>query len=360
MTNIGQGGGKQRENAIDLLEWQRVGCSMPASPSPFYERLFAACIEDIRSGNRAIEARLESTPMAYDAAVGLRLFAGVQRCWFEGLIPALDDCWPQPDVTGDAAKAYAVMRELFENPPALLLDWLTRDPQTNEVGRAAGLAAGLAEIVRLTRKPVRLLEIGSSGGLNLRLDHFAFENALGNVWGDPSSALRFGADAYEGSPPFGSGIQIAQRKGCDLNPIDASHDAGALQLLSYVWPDQPARQTRLRNALAVAREHPVAIDQAHAADWVEEHLVPEPGFVTVLMHSIMWQYLPEAEQTSIRKVLFDRGAGTGESAPIAWLTLEPPPEIAEHANVTVTVWPTGQSKVVAHSGYHGPPVKWLG
>ena len=356
MTYLGESGGKQREPVNDLLVWQRLGTSALSSKSPFYDRLFELCIADHNAGNADIAALLERTPMSYDAAVGLRLLAGVQRCWLAGIASELDAVWPTAEQSGDADRAYAVMQTMFRDPPALLLDWLTRDPQTNEVGRSAGLAIGLDLIAQGTGLPVRLFEIGSSGGLNLRIDEYGYTDAHGHSWGNANSPLQFGADAFSTDLQFWGHAVIAERRGCDLNPIDASTEAGGLQLQSYVWPDQQLRVKRLHDALRVARKFPVMVDRSSAAPWIDEHFVSKPEFVTVLMHSIMWQYLPESEQTEIRALIDQRGSVARSDAPMAWLTLEPSPEMV-HANVTVTVWPGGEPRVVATSGFHGPPIR---
>ncbi len=355
MTYLGEPGRKRRESAHDLLVWQRLGTTATSSKSPFYDRLFELCIADNASGNNDIEELLERTPMSYDAAVGLRLFAGVQRCWLAGIAPDLDAVWPTAMQSGDADRAYKIMQTMFRDPPELLLDWLTRDPQTNEVGRSAGLAIGLDAIAHETGLPIRLREIGSSGGLNLRLDRYAYAEGTGNSWGNVHSDLRFEPDAFGPGLQFRGCAEIVERRGCDLNPIDVTTEAGALQLQSYVWPDQHVRIDRLRAALRVASEFPVTIDQSSAAPWVDTHFVSKPGFVTVLMHSIMWQYLPEYEQIAIRAVIDQRGANASADAPMAWLTLEPAPEMVQ-ANVTVTTWPVGEARVVATAGFHGPPV----
>ena len=77
--------------------------------------------------------------------------------------------------------------------------WLGNAPQTNEVGRAAVLTAGLLVIAARFGQPLRLLELGASAGLNLNLDLYGYD--LGGLRaGDPASPLQVRPD-WEGPPP---------------------------------------------------------------------------------------------------------------------------------------------------------------
>src|SRR5262249_4531229 len=160
----------------------------------------------------------------------------------------------------------------------------------NEVGRSAVLVGGFLIVARESGLPLRLLELGTSAGLNLRFDRYWYE-ARGATFGDPGSAVRF-VDLWDRPPPFSTGLLIAERTGCDRDPIDATTEDGAITLLSYVWPGLDHRFTMLCAALAIARDFPVTIDQAEIPAWLKERLrEPAPGHATVVFHSITWQYL---------------------------------------------------------------------
>ena len=171
MTSTNAEAERPEFSAAELLRWHEAGCMLGSSPSPFYAELFGRFATDCEEGSPAIADVLARAPMTLNAASPLRLMGGVHRGVLAGEAPALAAVWPTAErPMGDVDAAYALLRELFAAPPASLLDALTRDPQTNEVGRSAALAVGLARIGRVTEKPIRLFEIGSSAGLNLRID----------------------------------------------------------------------------------------------------------------------------------------------------------------------------------------------
>jgi hypothetical protein len=139
--------------------------------------------------------------------------------------------------------------------------------------------------------------------------------------------------------------------------LDPTSEDGRLTLLSYVWADQSGRLQMLRNALAVASRLPVRVEAAPAADWLAARLADTRERVaTVVYHSIVMQYLEAAEKERLREVFAEAGARASSTAPLARLTLEPG---GEEAHLRLTTWPGGAERLLATSGYHGRPVRWL-
>jgi hypothetical protein len=108
------------------------------------------------------------------------------------------------------------------------------------------------DIARSTGLPFRLLEIGCSAGLNLRWDRYCYETACGE-WGPAGAPVVFENSFSGNALPLDVAVDVLERRGCDLNPIDPTTKEGRLRLLSFVWPDQTARFRQLSNAIEVAR-----------------------------------------------------------------------------------------------------------
>lgn len=159
-------------------------------------------------------------------------------------------------------------------------------------------------------------------------------------------------------PRFDIPVTIAERRGCDASPIDPCTEDGRLTLQSYVWPDQLERFGQLAAAIEVAHRVPAQVEKANAADWVETVLEEQVvGVATVLYHSIVWQYLSEIDRARVRGTILERGEAATHECPLAWLRLEPANSVA---NVRLQLWPGGEDRLLARSGFHGKPVRWLG
>ncbi|MBL7315214.1 DUF2332 family protein, partial [Escherichia coli] len=106
-------------------------------------------------------------------------------------------------------------------------------------------------------------------------------------------------NAWLGELPPTATVRIVERHGYDIAPIDVTSPDGELNALSYIWPDQTDRLERLRGAIAVARNIPADLHRqaAHAA---VAGMTLTDDALTVLWHSITWQYLPADERAAIR------------------------------------------------------------
>ena len=225
---------------------------------------------------------------------------------------------------------------------AALLPWLDSAPQTNEPQRSAALMTGLLEVAARFGKPIELIEIGSSAGLNLNIARYRFD--LGGVVVGPDDAVLTMVPEWRGpSPPAPTAtapMRIVGARGCDLRPIDLTDPAAEGRVAAYIWVDNPERLERLKVAAALVRAHPPRIDRADAADWVEARLAePQPeGTARVLMHSVTWQYLPAETQARITAAMERAGAAASEDRPLAWVTMEPDRDLSAH-RIGVRMWP---------------------
>jgi hypothetical protein len=341
---------------VGIIRIHQLACS--GMGSPFYADLLERMADDVLAGGpvgRFLAGQLDTS---YEEAVPLRFLGGVHRLVLAGRAPELAARFPSVGGDGDAAAAWPALLSVLDSHADAVRDALTRPPQTNEVGRSAALVGGFLVVARETGLPLRVLEVGSSAGLNLRFDRYWYESD-GTGYGDAASPVRFAGLWADGRPPLGAAITIADRRGCDRDPIDARTEDGRLTLLSYVWPGQTERFTMLRAALDVARDVPVAIDRAGIPDWLGRQLgEPAPDRATVVFHSIVWQYLTDAERATAEAALATAGERATAGAPLAWLRLEPSADLT-HTELRVTTWPGGEERLLARCHYHLGPMQWV-
>jgi hypothetical protein len=353
-----------RAKLLETLELQKVGFELErggVQPCPFYARLGAQFMQDVERGGAVWGWLAPHASAAFDQAYVLRLLGALHRMALTGDSPDLVARFPSTGGDGDADATYRIVVDLLADPPPLLVDMMSRPPQTNEVGRSIALTSGLLVLAEQLRMPISLREIGSSAGLNLRLDTYWYQEGE-HGYGNPHSKVRFG-DRWQGTPPpFDADLRIVDRRGCDQDPIDATSPDGAMTLLCYVWPEPEWRFVLARAAIEQARDVPVTIDKDDAVLWLPRVLADrEPGTATVVMHSVMWQYLGDEGRAAARQAIEGVGATATKDTPLAWLRLEPHPETFFPGELRLRVWDGTDhgDALLAHSGFHGGPLTWL-
>jgi hypothetical protein len=322
-----------------------------ANAAPVYGRMCAAVAAGLTRatpiGRRILDWPGEPTR----DALPLRLFGGLHALVQAGQDAGLASVYAG-EVTNQAAIVAILERVLAEHEVALL-PWLDGPPQTNEPGRSAALMLGLLEVARRHGPKVELLEIGSSAGLNLLIDRYRFDLG-GTVLGPADSPVTI-TPVWKGPPAMAVPLDIVSVRGCDVAPLDATDPAVAARLAAYVWPEAPERLARVRAAIAMLRMQGVSLDRADAADWIEARLAePQPAGVTrVLMHSVVWQYLPENVAERVRLAMQAAGKRATAERPLGWVMMEPDRAFG-HQTIRVRSWPgTGEWATVATAHAHG-------
>jgi hypothetical protein len=345
------------ERMAERVRTQARACE--ALGSPFYAALLQLVADDVLADGPAASVLAGHEDDPGPSALALRLMGTVHRLVLSGQAPELAAHYPSAGGDGDPQAAWPPLRRLLQERPLQISAGLVDAPQTTEVGRAAVLLGALTGLLGPDPLPVRLWEIGCSGGLNLRADRFRYRSADGGVWGTMSPVE---LDPAWTNRPVDSRVpvRVVERVGGDISPIDPTTDDGAIRLASYVWPDQAARMRRLRGAILVAREHPATLVRATAADFLAD-LRPADGALTVLWHSVMWQYLPEGEQQRVLARIDRIGAEASDSAPFAHIAFEPrrlTPAGRHRFVAAVRSWPGGDERIVGEAPAHGIPVTW--
>ncbi|MGL5929677.1 MAG: DUF2332 domain-containing protein [Dermatophilaceae bacterium] len=324
--------------------------------SPMYAGLLEHVADDIRAGGPAWQVLEDLSGCVEGAYPALRLLGSVHRLVLQGRVPELARHYPSVGGT-PGVELWSAFRGVLDAHATELRDLVRHPPQTNEVGRSAALLGGFATVAAESGLPLRVLEIGASAGLNLVWDHYRYRSGTWS-WGSPDAAVCID-DVFAGPAPDLPWVRVAERAGCDLEPIDVTEESGRLVLRSFLWPDQRARQERLEAAVEVFRAvvpRP-RVDRADALTWLPERLAESrPGVATVLTHSVLTTYLDDAARAMLDDEIERAGAAATADTPFARLSLET--DDAGGFEVRLRSWPGGRDRLLGTVGGHGLPVRW--
>ncbi|MGI8523803.1 MAG: DUF2332 domain-containing protein [Nocardioides sp.] len=354
---------------IEAFRSQAAACSRLGSP--MYDALLRRWADDLEAGGPTLAVLRGHEHDAGPSGLALRLAGTLHRLVLTGECVELGGFYPTTGGVWEPERAFPWVLGATERLREPLREGLSRAPQTNEVGRAGALIGALRLLAARHRRPVRLVEIGASGGLNLQADRFRVDLGPGAGYGPADSPVRL-VDAWHGDlPELAPSVEVVERAGCDLAPVDVTTEDGRLTLTSYVWPDMTARHERLTGAIELARRDPVAVRAQGAGDFVEGLTLADET-LTVLWHSVMWQYLPREEQHRVRAAVERLGGSATEGRAtegrategraFAHVFMEPTRRTADAEHeflLCLEEWPgSGERQVLATVAPHGLPVLW--
>ncbi len=290
-------------------------------------------------------------------ALPLRLAGGLHALHLADEDPALSAIYLEQRVSNPAE----LVADAIERHEAFLMPWLDGPPQTNEAGRSWAYAAAMLWLIdKGLPAQFALNEIGSSAGINLMMRRYRYD--LGGVTAGPQGAQMRLTPEWRGNPPPDGKFDIVAARGCDVAPVDLTDPAQALRLRAYIWPEFTERFARMDAAVAAANTMPPEIAREAADVFVERVLAeePEPGVTRAILHTIVWQYVPEDQRARVTEAIEAAGARATAETPLAWISLEANRDTHRH-ELSVRFWPGGeewQRLGVAHP--HGSWVEWEG
>lgn len=262
-----------------------------------------------------------------------------------------------------ASEAYPVFREFcLKNREGLRLLLPGARLQTNEVTRCANLLPAF-ELVsrRAERRPLALIEVGASAGLNLNWDRYGYryDNLL---MGDPRSPVQL-ACSLKGSrlPPFPEVMPlVTQRIGIDLAPLDPNHPLDVDWLLACIWPEEIQRYRLLTAAIKLARQYPPTLLEGDACELLPEVLASVPAEATVcLWHSYALMQGPTVVYERVVQQLLE----ASRTRTISHLSLELDPARGQEPRLELFTYRGGELASydwLATCEVHGEAMEWHG
>jgi hypothetical protein len=349
----------------EALRQQAIWCQ--AFDSRFTAELCDVMADDFEAGGIVAHLTGDWPTHPIQDALSLRLAGALHAIVLSEPDGSLAQVWPRGGSSWSMAEAWPVASATLRARESWVREFLKSPPQTNEVRRSMGLWPGLCAAAEAFEGPMDVLELGASAGLNLSMDHFHYDGGTWQ-WDSPIPGPRVAMSTqWSGpAPQFPAHASIRNRGACDQNPLNAGKAEDRLRLRSYIWPDQPERLERLNAAMEIAEAQSITLDAGDAADWIRGKLATRAkDALTVIYHSVFFQYPPQSVREAITLAIETEGARATSAAPLAWLRFEPGGILGrtqDGVGMTLELieWPSGRRRILADIDPHGRFVHWHG
>ena len=311
------------------------------SPGSATVRLMRSCARDDLALNLLPEEPSWDTPHRLLAAVRWLVYAGEVEDFFGD-----PDPWP-------------AFRDVLETHA----DWAARfvreqTVQTNEVQRCWVLLPLFLTVSRAARgRPLDLIELGTSAGLNLFWDRYHYRYGAG-TWGDARSPLHLTGEERSPVPAdlLDINVDVRRRRGIDLNPIDVTSDDG-LRLLRCFDPSEEA--TARREAAAdVIRKQPPELLRGDYLDLLPGLLQQrDESALTVVFQTISTVYLSNEERQRLHAIIEAAAA----EAPLGWISTPTPEEHGQRRGdypLELALWPGTPRHIAARMNTRAEWIEW--
>ena len=150
--------------------------------------------------------------------------------------------------------------------------------QTNEVRRAAYLYPCFCYIFEKVKKPISLVEIGTSAGLLLLWDQFSYSYGSSQRYGNLESTINICSE-IKGSyfPPLSQKCPpVEKRIGIDLHINDLTNQEDLLWLKSLVWPEHQERRNLLEKASSYLKTTQINLIEGDAIELLYDTVASLP------------------------------------------------------------------------------------
>ena len=323
--------------------------------SPFYERLARGVAADPDLLALAALTRPDQDPPLMLLAAVHYLLLQDPREPLAAYYPSVAGAAALPGDPAPLFRAFCLQR--WDAIAGILA---TRRVQTNEVQRCASLLPAFGVVAQAGGgRPLALLELGPSAGLNLLWDRYGYDYGPAGWAGDADSPVRLTCEPRgHRAPPLPRPLpRVAARAGVDLDPVDVRDAAAVLWLRALIWPGGEARAEQLERAVALARENPPRLVAGDALALLPHMLAEMPVDATAcVFDSFVAGQLSAGQRAQLTALL----AAASQDRQIFRISIDWPGTPQPCVEVTrFAAGHAGPPALLAYTHAHGRWLEWL-
>lgn len=187
----------------------------------------------------------------------------------------------------------------------------TKIVQTNEISRCAYLYPSFCLIYEKIRKPLTLIEIGTSAGLQLIWDQYGYSSGARDVYGNPAAEVRIDAAILgDASPPLlPQSPPVTARIGVDLHINRLSDPEDCRWLRALIWPGHRDRVARFDKAARTLAGQPLKLIEGDGIELLPHLAAGIPGESDIcVFHTHVGNQMPPEAKRRLERYIGEIGS----------------------------------------------------
>ncbi|HDX9624163.1 MULTISPECIES: DUF2332 domain-containing protein [Bacillus] len=187
----------------------------------------------------------------------------------------------------------------------------TKLVQTNEVRRCAYLYPSFNYIFNKVNKPLALIEIGTSSGLQLFWDQYSYSYGTGESYGNINSNVHVTSEIRGENVPqlLKESPPVVERIGLDLHVNDLHSDEDYLWLRALIWPEHKERLELFDQAASLVKNKSVQLIEGDGVELLPSIIeqISEDAVICIF-HTHVANQIPEQVKRKLEKQIQEIGA----------------------------------------------------
>jgi hypothetical protein len=183
--------------------------------------------------------------------------------------------------------------------------------QTNEVRRCAYLYPAIKYIQQLSNKPLVLVEIGTSAGLQLFLDQYRYSYGTKQFYGKKDSDIHIASEIRGESMPDvdGNVPDVVARIGIDLHINDVTKEEDYLWLKALIWPEHHERRELFEKAAGFVKDNRMRLIEGDGVELLSNLAKEIPDHQQIcVFHTHVANQIPREKKNQLLKIIKEIGA----------------------------------------------------
>jgi hypothetical protein len=242
------------------------------------------------------------------------LFGAVHYLLLQGTDHALGKYYPSvgEERKEEDSHLFSTFKDFcLENVKEIKLLLKSKLVQTNEVRRCAYLYPLFCYVYQQTNKPLSLIEIGTSAGLQLMWDHYSYSYNKSDLYGNKDSFVHVTSKVRKGRlPPHLLSLTppVNDRFGVDLHVSDLSEEEEYLWLKALIWPEHKDRLANFERSVEQLRLTPPPLIEGDGVALLPKIAEKIPADTTLcIFHTHVANQMPSHVKEKLLKQINDIG-----------------------------------------------------